>query len=99
MARIDLETGPEGPKHDPYHYDEWTVTLTSGSIVRIHDGGWVEWVETERPVVREVSIGGSNTRMAARSGKRGTPESRYFSASVGSCSITRSIGQQSSRAR
>lgn len=38
MSSINIKAGSEGPRHDPYHYDEITVTRLDGSWVTIHVG-------------------------------------------------------------
>lgn len=35
--RVTLRTGSEGPKHDPYHYDEYEFKTPAG-LAYIHDG-------------------------------------------------------------
>ncbi len=42
--KIRLQTGSEGPREDPYGYEEWTVTRTDGTEVVIH-AGLAEWVK------------------------------------------------------
>lgn len=44
MSSIDIKSGSEGPRHDPYSYSEITVTRESGSTVCIHFG-LIEWIE------------------------------------------------------
>lgn len=45
-SRLSLVQGSEGPKYDPYHYDEWTVTRVhdNTSMVIVLHTGLVEWV-------------------------------------------------------
>ena len=38
MSRIEIKTGTEGPKHDPYGYDEITATRQDGASVTLHEG-------------------------------------------------------------
>lgn len=35
--QFEHRTGSEGPRHDPYHYDEWHVTTPKGEVV-LHEG-------------------------------------------------------------
>lgn len=44
MTTIQIETGTEGPRHDPYGYEEITVTRPNGDRVTLHQG-LVEWVQ------------------------------------------------------
>ena len=44
MSSIDITSGSEGPKHDPYSYYEITVERESGASVKIHFG-LTEWIE------------------------------------------------------
>lgn len=44
-SRVEIKTGSEGPKHDPYHYQEITVKRADGTWVKIH-AGLAEWLET-----------------------------------------------------
>lgn len=50
MSSINIKTGSEGPRHDPYHYDEITVNRPDGSWVTLHVGlaFWAETSEGER---------------------------------------------------
>ncbi len=43
MTSIAIETGSEGPKHDPYGWEEVTVTRSNGDEVTLHSGlgSWV----------------------------------------------------------
>lgn len=47
-SKIQHRSGSEGPKHDPYHFDEYTVTRfrSRGAplVVKLHDGLGV-WME------------------------------------------------------
>lgn len=49
MATVSISHGTEGPHHDPYSYEEITVTRTSphftGSVT--HHSGLSEWVQVE----------------------------------------------------
>jgi len=38
MTCIDIKTGSEGPRHDPYGYEEITVTRPNGDVVTLHEG-------------------------------------------------------------
>lgn len=42
-SSIELRTGTEGPRHDPYSYDEWTLSRGARTW-KIHDGlaSWVK---------------------------------------------------------
>jgi hypothetical protein len=42
-STIDIRTGSEGPRHDPYHYEEITVTRPDGRKVVLHQG-LAEWM-------------------------------------------------------
>lgn len=44
MTSIDIKTGTEGPRHDPYGYEEITVTRPNGDVITLHQG-LVEWVQ------------------------------------------------------
>lgn len=44
MSNIQIQTGSEGPRHDPYGYTETTVTRSGGDVVTLHEG-LGEWVE------------------------------------------------------
>ena len=37
-SRITHKTGSEGPRHDPYHYDEYTLTRSDGRKSTVHLG-------------------------------------------------------------
>jgi hypothetical protein len=43
--RIHIKTGREGPRHDPYGYDEITVHRADGAHVTLHEGlgTWIEF--------------------------------------------------------
>ena len=43
-TRIELRSGSEGPRHDPYGYEEWSITRADGRKVTVHIGGLIEWV-------------------------------------------------------
>jgi hypothetical protein len=43
MTTISMTTGSEGPRHDPYHYEEMTVEGRNGTIV-LHSG-LVTWLK------------------------------------------------------
>lgn len=45
MTKIVIKTGTEGPRFDPYHFDEMIVTRPDGSWVKVHDG-LSTWIET-----------------------------------------------------
>lgn len=38
MTHVTLKSGSEGPRHDPYHYDEYTVARPNGDTVVMHNG-------------------------------------------------------------
>lgn len=38
MTKITRKTGSEGPRHDPYHYEELTVKRPDGRSITIHTG-------------------------------------------------------------
>ncbi len=38
MTSINIETGSEGPRHDPYGWEEITVTRSNGDEVILHQG-------------------------------------------------------------
>jgi hypothetical protein len=44
MTTITIETGTEGPRHDPYGWEEITVERSNGDCVTLHQG-LVEWVQ------------------------------------------------------
>lgn len=52
MTHIHVRTGSEGPRHDPYHYEEVTVQRPDGRKVTLHVGLGV-WAEAENAVLRE----------------------------------------------
>ncbi|MCI0564545.1 MAG: hypothetical protein MN733_39260, partial [Nitrososphaera sp.] len=35
--KVTLKSGSEGPKYDPYHYDEYTITSPKDELL-VHDG-------------------------------------------------------------
>jgi hypothetical protein len=43
--RIHIKTGSEGPRHDPYGYEEITVHRADGAHVTLHEGlgTWIEF--------------------------------------------------------
>jgi hypothetical protein len=43
--RIHIKTGREGPRHDPYGYEEITVHRADGAHVTLHEGfgTWIEF--------------------------------------------------------
>lgn len=47
-TKVSHTTGSEGPKHDPYHYDEITVE-TGGVRITLHSGLMV-WLDIETPI-------------------------------------------------
>ena len=49
MSSIAIETGSEGPSHDPYGWREITVTRENGVVVTIHEG-LAYWVRTPEGV-------------------------------------------------
>jgi len=50
MSSIQIETGSEGPTHDPYAWEEITVCRPNGTEVTIHYGldNWVRVDEGEK---------------------------------------------------
>jgi len=44
MTSIEIETGSEGPRHDPYGWEEIKVTRSNGDEVTLHSGlsSWVD---------------------------------------------------------
>ena len=38
MSSVDIRTGTEGPRHDPYGYEELTVTSERCGTVTLHTG-------------------------------------------------------------
>lgn len=46
---IYYDSGTEGPKHDPYHYEEWTVE-TTGGVTIIGHFGLMEWVKVDEVI-------------------------------------------------
>jgi len=38
MSSVDIRTGTEGPRHDPYGYEELTVTSERCGTVTLHEG-------------------------------------------------------------
>lgn len=46
MATLSVRSGSEGPSHDPYAYEEFTLKLTNGSKVIVH-AGLDEWVSKD----------------------------------------------------
>jgi hypothetical protein len=49
MSSVDIESGTEGPAHDPYGWMEITVTRPNGVNVTIHDG-LMCWLRTPEGV-------------------------------------------------
>ncbi len=47
MARITIRNGSEGPRHDPYHFEEITFLKSDGTLIVGHFG-LVEWVNILR---------------------------------------------------
>jgi hypothetical protein len=45
MSKIKMRHGSEGPRHDPYHFEEVTVTRADGRWATLHTGLAV-WVKT-----------------------------------------------------
>lgn len=46
MTSIEIKTGKEGPRHDPYHYERVTVRRPSQNAeIVYHCGGLSEWLE------------------------------------------------------
>ena len=43
-SNIELRSGREGPRHDPYHYDELTLRRSDGRWATVHIG-LAEWME------------------------------------------------------
>jgi hypothetical protein len=58
-STIEIRTGSEGPRHDPYSYTEITVTRSNGGWAKYH-AGLGEWLV--------VGIGGEERKM------NGSPE-------------------------
>jgi hypothetical protein len=42
---VALRTGSEGPRHDPYHYEEWTIRRSGYRGLTYHTGltSWVKY--------------------------------------------------------
>lgn len=73
MTSITIKTGSEGPKHDPYHYEQITVRRSSGDEIVYHCGGLSEWLEVR-----------ANDRVIRAAGYDETEECRrLFEAYVG----------------
>jgi hypothetical protein len=53
MSTINIETGTEGPEHDPYGWREITVTRENGVVVTIHEGLGT-WLDIDGRRVSEV---------------------------------------------
>lgn len=55
MATITQRTGTEGPRHDPYSFTEWTVTLAANREWHIHSGliCWVRLNGEDTPVAND----------------------------------------------
>lgn len=49
MSSVSIETGSEGPSHDPYGWREITVTRPNGVVVTIHEG-LSYWLKTPEGV-------------------------------------------------
>jgi hypothetical protein len=45
MTRIVVKEGREGPKHDPYHYEEVTITRLNGTETVYHCGALAQWIK------------------------------------------------------
>jgi hypothetical protein len=45
MTTIHIKTGAEGPRHDPYHYEEVTITRPNQHEIVYHCGALVQWLE------------------------------------------------------
>lgn len=48
MTSITVKTGAEGPRHDPYHYEEMTVARPDGRVITVHLGLAV-WADARWP--------------------------------------------------
>jgi hypothetical protein len=53
--RIERRTGSEGPRHDPYHYDEWTIRRDGFRGIVYHDGlsEWIRYSNGKIFTIRE----------------------------------------------
>lgn len=50
--RVDLRTGSEGPKHDPYHFEEYRIrTPDTEVVVHLGLGDWVTVGKTQLELV------------------------------------------------
>ena len=47
MSTVSYNSGSEGPRHDPYHYDEVTIDRKNGDVVTIHMG-LAAWCKVKR---------------------------------------------------
>lgn len=52
MTKITMRSGAEGPRHDPYHFEEITVDRQDGRKVTLHVGLGV-WATAEGGPMRE----------------------------------------------
>lgn len=44
MAKLNLRSGSEGPRNDPYHYEEYQINIPNLGDVTVHCG-LAQWVE------------------------------------------------------
>jgi hypothetical protein len=47
MTHVSHRSGSEGPRHDPYHYDEYTLNRPNGDTIVIHSG-LANWCKLKR---------------------------------------------------
>lgn len=48
MTHVTMRSGREGPRHDPYHFDEMTVRRPDGRTITVHLGLAV-WADARWP--------------------------------------------------
>jgi hypothetical protein len=50
MNKLHLKTGTEGPRHDPYGYDELTFVSLLGRVVTLHSG-LMNWLKVNGQIM------------------------------------------------
>jgi len=64
-VKLSFKTGSEGPAHDPYGYDEMTVTLNNGVVVLYHRG-LGSWLEVTFPDCKPIRHDGHDSAIYHR---------------------------------
>lgn len=47
MTQVQHRSGQEGPRHDPYHFDEFTLNRPNGDTIVLHTG-LATWARLQR---------------------------------------------------